>query len=83
MKRESREDFVLSPPVVQANTKVAFKRNQIQINCCSGKVAGKVIVMQQQYDVKIRPTYRLTNSLKDKARDAEWKDQKQGMNLSR
>lgn len=31
--------------------------------------------MQRRRDVKIRPTYRLTNSLKDKARGGEWKDQ--------
>lgn len=31
--------------------------------------------MRQRRNVKIRPTYRLTNSLKDKARGGEWKDQ--------
>lgn len=31
--------------------------------------------MQQQYDVKIRPTYHFTNLLKDNAGDTECKDQ--------
>lgn len=33
-----------------------------------------MIVMQQQYNIKIRPTYHLRNWLKDKAADTEWNE---------
>lgn len=62
-----------SPPArtVMTCKKQHEKSFKFRLIASAGRATGKIIVMQQRCGIKIRPTYHLTNLLKDEAGDTE------------